>query len=77
VRGTDARIRVEAIRASAFDRELGGVAAPGCLFDRQRLAFQLDTGAAGVDPFDARITPFVVHDLRHTAPIGCLWRVAF
>ena len=27
-------------------------------------------GITGVDPFDARVTTFVVHDLRRTAPVG-------
>jgi NAD(P)-dependent dehydrogenase (short-subunit alcohol dehydrogenase family) len=52
------------------------VAARRGLLDAERRAFERFTGVTGVYPLNPRITPFVVHDLRYTAPIGRLRRFA-
>ena len=70
VRRADARIGIEAPGASAFHRELGGLAAAGVGSMLSGARSSVHAGMAGVDPFHARITTIVVHDLRDTAPVG-------
>jgi hypothetical protein len=76
MRCADARIRIETTRSFALDRELGTFAASRRRFDGQRCAFERFAGVASIDPFDARVTTIIVHDLRRTAPVGRLRRFA-
>src|SRR5690349_19369554 len=59
----DTCVRIETLGARAFHGELGAVATSRRLLDAERRALQRYPCISRVDPFHARVTTIVVHDL--------------